>query len=257
MTVRETPWPAGTPCWADLAVPDVPAAGAFYGAVLGWSFVDTGEQFGHYTVAQTGGRAAAAIGPVLQEGQPSAWTVYLASEDADATAKLIDDNGGTVLVEPMDIPGNGRMCVALDATGGAFGVWQADGMLGFEIANEPGSVVWTDARLTDPVVGTAFYAAVFGYAYEPVAGEPADYATFSVGGEVAGGMGGMLGAPPGVPSHWLTYFSVGDVDAAVAAAQAGGGAVVVPAEDSPFGRMTVLTDPFGAVLALHGPTVDD
>ena len=28
----------------------------------------------------------------------------------------------------------------------------------------------------------------------------------------------MMGTPEGTPSHWLTYFSVADVDAAVAAA---------------------------------------
>ena len=252
MSVRETPWPAGTPCWVDIAVPDVPAATDFYGAVLGWTFVDTGEQYGHYNIAQTNGRAAAAIGPVMQEGQPSLWTVYLASDDADTTAKLITENGGTLLFDPMDIPGNGRMVVALDAVGGAFGVWQAAGMIGAEIANEPGSLTWTDARLPDPAAGKDFYSAVFGYTYEPVPGAPDDYSTFHVDGAVAGGMGGMMGGPPGVPAHWLAYFSVADVDGAVAAVEQGGGSVAMQPVDTPFGRMRIVTDPFGATFALHG-----
>ncbi|MGH3765954.1 MAG: hypothetical protein ACRDS0_07460 [Pseudonocardiaceae bacterium] len=48
----------------------------------------------------------------MAEGQTSAWTTYLASDDADGTAKSIANNGGTVLVEPMDVPGAGRMCIA-------------------------------------------------------------------------------------------------------------------------------------------------
>ena len=76
------------------------------------------------------GRAAAGIGPVMQEGQPSAWTVYLASDDADATAKLIGEHGGSIFAGPMDIPGNGRMLIAADPTGGVFGVWQQTGMIG-------------------------------------------------------------------------------------------------------------------------------
>jgi Predicted enzyme related to lactoylglutathione lyase len=253
MTVRTTPWPAGTPCWVDISVADVKAATAFYSAVFGWSFVDMGDEFGNYNIAQTGGHAAAAIGPVMQEGQPSAWTVYLASEDADATAKLIAENGGTVLFEPMDIPGSGRMCIAMDVNGGAFGVWQAAGMNGFGIANEPGSVTWTDARLTDPAAGKAFYSAVFGYTYEPVPGAPDDYSTVHVNGDIVGGMGGMMGGPPGVPAHWLTWFSVADVDTAAAAAEAAGGTVVMPASDNAFGRMSVMTDPFGAAFGLHQP----
>lgn len=35
MPTRTSPWPAGVPCWVDLTVSDVPAAQAFYGAVLG------------------------------------------------------------------------------------------------------------------------------------------------------------------------------------------------------------------------------
>ncbi len=252
MPTRDSQWPAGTPCWVDLAVPDVKAATEFYGSVIGWSFVDSGEEYGHYHIAQTSGKAAAAIGPIMQEGQPSAWTVYLASDDADATAKLVTDNGGTVLVPPMDIPGNGRMLVALDAAGGAFGVWQALGMNGMEIFNEPGTMVWEDARLSDPVAGKQFYTAVFGFTYGPVEGAPEDYETFSVDGEIRGGVGGMMGAPEGTPSHWLPYFSVADVDAAASAAEGGGGTVLMAPVSTPFGRMSIVTDPFGAVFSLHG-----
>ncbi len=257
MPTRTDPWPAGTPCWVDLAVPDVAAATAFYSAVIGWTFVDTGAAFGHYQIARTADHAAAAIGQIQQEGQPTAWTVYLASDDADATAKLVADNGGTLLAEPFDIPGNGRMLVALDAAGAAFGVWQAAGTIGVEIYSEPGSLTWTDARLTDAAAGRAFYSAVFGYTYEPVPGVPAeDYATFQVAGEVAGGIGGMMGAPAGTPSHWLAYFSVADVDASVATAESAAARVLQAPEDTPFGRMAVITDPFGATLALHGPTTE-
>ena len=64
MPTRDTTWPAGTPCWADLSVPDVPKAVEFYSAVLGWSLVDSGEEFGHYHIAQVNGHAAAGVGPI-------------------------------------------------------------------------------------------------------------------------------------------------------------------------------------------------
>jgi len=38
MSTRTSRWPAGVPCWVDLATTDVAAARDFYGAVLGWSF---------------------------------------------------------------------------------------------------------------------------------------------------------------------------------------------------------------------------
>ena len=253
MPTRSDPWPAGTPCWADLSSADVPSSAAFYGAVMNWSFIDTGEEFGHYNIGQVDGHAAAAIGPKQDANQPTAWTVYLASDDADATAAAITGNGGTVLAEPFDVPGSGRMTVALDPAGAAFGVWQAAGMIGAEIYNEPGGLTWTDARLNDPDAARTFYSAVFGYRYQPMPGAPGHYATFHLGEPPLGGIGGKMDPSDGGMSYWLPYFAVADVDVAVAAASSRGGTVQQDPTDTPFGRMAYLTDPEGAVFALAGP----
>ena len=109
MPIRTRKWPAGVPCWADLTVPDVPAAQAFYAAVLGWSFTDTADEYGGYVIGQVDGAAAAGIGPTPQQGVPSAWTLYLASDDVDGTAKQITDAGGTMLLPPGDVGPLGRL----------------------------------------------------------------------------------------------------------------------------------------------------
>ncbi|MGH3812496.1 MAG: VOC family protein [Pseudonocardiaceae bacterium] len=255
MPTRTNPWPTGTPCWVDLSVPDLAAAKEFYGAVFGWSFVDSGAEFGHYQICQVDGRAAAAIAPCHSEGQPTVWTVYLASDDADGTAKLIGENGGTVLAAPMDIPGSGRMCIAQDPLGAAFGVWQAAGMPGAEVYAEPGSLVWSDVRLPDPDAGRTFYASVFGYRYESIEGEP-DYTTVHFDaardGEPVGGIGGMMGAPQGAPPHWLAYFLVADADAAATSASAAGGTILAGPFDTPYGRMAGIADPHGATFFVVG-----
>ena len=252
MPTRDTTWPAGTPCWADLAVPAMPKAVEFYSAVLGWSLVDTGEEFGHYHFAQVNGHAAAGVGPTMQEGQPSFWTLYMASDDTDATTKLIADNGGSVIMEPMDVPGAGRMCIAADPAGAVFGVWQSLGMPGAGIYSEPGGIAWEDARLSDVEAGRAFYTAVFGWTYGEIPGMAlSEYGTFHGGGDPLGGLGGMMGAPEGTPSHWVVYFGTADIDAAVAAVERLGGGVMQPAMDTPYGRMAFVTDPFGAPFALH------
>ncbi len=249
MTTRDTPWPPGTPCWIDISVPDVDAGTAFYSAVLGWEFVDTGEQFGHYRIAQVDGRAAAGLGPVMVEGTPTVWTLYLASDDADATAKLVTEHGGTLLFEPMEIAGNGRMCVAIDPTGASFGIWQSLGMIGAGVVNEPGGLVWEDAQLADPEAGRAFYGAVFGYTYQAVEQGPADYRTFHTDGDPLGGIGGLDGAGQ---SRWLASFSVASVGASLEAVRAGGGTVVDGPEDTPWGQRATVQDPFGAVLGVFG-----
>jgi predicted enzyme related to lactoylglutathione lyase len=248
MSLRTSPWPAGVPCWADLMAPDVAAAKEFYGAVLGWAFEDTEAEYCGYTIATAHGAAAAGIGPV-REGARTAWTLYLASDDADKTQVSVTEHGGTVLLPAGDVGPLGRMFVATDPTGAVFGVWQAGSHIGAGVVNEPGGLTWDDLRSPDPDAAREFYRAVFGYRMDPLPEAGPDYALFSRPDEQAplGGIGGMMGAK-GAPPHWVVYFGVADAEAAVAAAQRSGGSVLAPGFDTPYGRMAGLTDPGGATF---------
>lgn len=249
MPVRTDPWPAGTPCWVDVAVPDQAAAREFYSAVLGWTFEDTGAEFGNYLMCRRDGRAVAGIGSVQDPNQPSAWTTYLASDAVDTTAKEIGARGGMVVAGPFEIPGSGRMCVGIDPQGAAFGVWQAAAHVGAELYNEPGALVWNEALVADPDAGRAFYGDIFGHTYEPLEGAATgDYTTIHLGGPPVGGIGPVSGGLTG----WQTYFQVADADAVVAAARQAGATVPREPEDTPFGRIAVITDPQGATFGLIG-----
>ncbi len=252
MPTRNAPWPTGTPCWVDLAVPDLDAAKEFYAAVLGGTYSDTGEEYGHYQMCHRDGRAAAGIGPLQSADQPPAWRTYLASDAVDDTAQKITDNGGTLLAGPFDVGGSGRMCIALDSQGAAFGVWQAAEHIGAEIYNEPGSLVWNAAALPDPDTARKFYAAVFDYSYQPVEGAGPAYTTFHREGDPLGGIGGMGEHPSGTPPHWMTYLMVADTDVAVAVATERGATVPGEPVDTPYGRMATITDPQGATFSIMG-----
>jgi predicted enzyme related to lactoylglutathione lyase len=228
-------------------VPDVAAAGRFYADLLGWSVPEPDEQYGGYVVAHVEGSAVAGIGPE-QPGARTAWTLYLASDDADATMAAVEEAGGSVLLPPTDVGPLGRMGLAVDPSGAVFGLWQAGTMIGAVLVNAPGGLVWEDLRSTDAPAAQAFYAAVFGYRVDPLEMAGPDYGTFVLAHEQVplGGMGGMMGVPEGTPSHWLVYFAVADTDAALAAAELAGGTVTTPAKDTPFGRLGGVRDPYGA-----------
>jgi predicted enzyme related to lactoylglutathione lyase len=248
MTRHTDRWPVGTPCWVDLATTDLAAARAFYGELFGWGFTDSGPEFGGYLRCDVDGSATAGIGPV-QDGAPVAWTLYFATDDVDATVASVTAAGGTVLSPVMDIGPLGRMVVAADPTGAAFGAWQPLEFIGVEAVNEPGGLSWEDLRSSDPDAAREFYHRVFGFDYAllPMAGP--DYSTFQHAGDGAdaplGGIGGMMGMD-GFASHWIAYFGVDDVDAAVATTERLGGHVLSPGFDTPYGRMGAVTDPHGA-----------
>jgi uncharacterized protein len=252
MTIRTSPWPAGVPCWLDLATDNVDAAQQFYTAVMGWSFPVLDEDYGGYVIAQVKGQAAAGIGPMQGGQERPTWTLYLASDNAEDTEAAVREHGGAVLSPTGDVGPLGRMCIAADPSGAVFGIWQAINHIGASLVNEPGGLTWEDLRSTDPAAAQSFYGGVFGYEFHELPMAGADYSTFHLSGDPAplGGMGGMMGAAEGTPSHWLVYLSVADADAAVATVEAHGGSVVAPAFDSPFGRMAVVADPAGAVFYL-------
>ena len=70
MVTRDTRWPAGTPCWVDVTVDDIPKAIAFYQALFGWDIPLGGPEVGGYSIAHQEGRIVAAVSPKM--GQPDA-----------------------------------------------------------------------------------------------------------------------------------------------------------------------------------------
>jgi predicted enzyme related to lactoylglutathione lyase len=251
MTVRDSPWPDGTPCWADLMVPDRKKAMEFYGALFGWDFAEGTEETGFYTIALLDGRMVVGLMAAMpgQESMPAAWTVYLATSDLDKTAAAAAEAGAQVMAPPMDVMTQGRMAVLADPAGAVFGLWQAGEHTGMQVANIPGAMSWNEGMSRDFETAKAFYGNVFGYGFEDMSAPGFDYAVLTVGGEQVGGIGGLPAEVPAeVPAHWASYFTVTDTDAAVAKVVELGGSVVMPPFDSPQGRLAAVADDQGAAF---------
>ena len=65
----------------------------------------------------------------------------------------------------------------------------------------------------------------------------------------------LLGGGPG--EYWLPYFNAGDLEAATARIDGGGGHLLAGPHQIPAGRIAVAQDPQGAVFALFEGDVDD
>ncbi|MFG3525565.1 VOC family protein [Streptomyces sp. NPDC047917] len=244
--------PEGTPCWADAMFADLEGAKSFYGEVLGWTFGESSSEFGNYTQAYADGKAVAAVVPPMpgQEGR-SAWCLYLASPDAEATAAKIRDNGGETLMDPMRVGDFGTMLLARDPGGVVFGVWQAGTHEGFEAQAVPGAFCWAEVFTREPEKSDAFFPAVFPYSMVKMADEHVDFRMYNLGDKTVMGrmkMGDEF--PPEVPPYLNVYFTVADCDAAVAKATERGGVLRFGPMTMPFGRFAALTDPQGAAFSV-------
>jgi predicted enzyme related to lactoylglutathione lyase len=248
-------YPAGTPSWVDLGTPDIDASVSFYGGLFGWGVPasENPEQTGGYRIATLNAKPAAGLMPLMQEGQPPAWTTYVAVDDADAVAARVKDAGGQVVAEPMDVMDLGRMALFTDPTGAFFGVWQARSFPGAGIVNEAGAISWNELDTRDPDRATEFYGPVFGWEFRSF-GDRGNYWTIHRPGEhhSVGGLMDMRGmVPDEVPPNWLVFFAVDDADAVAAKSTELGGTVANGPLDIPdVGRFAVLSDPHGAVFGI-------
>lgn len=248
MSIRSTRWPAGIPCWADLATSDFDGARTSYGEAFGWEIPDGNPLLGGYTNATRDGHLAVGLTPTTSPGQPSAWTVYLASDDIEATAAAITDNGGAITYGPMEVPGIVKVLVATDPQGGRFGVNEAISHIGAQITGEPGGIAWEHCVQPRAEAGKMFYSAVFGWVFEPIPGTEEGFVFSGRAGEPPYGSFGRMG--PEFPTGWQVTFSAESADTVVQIFEAAGGTTVLPAHDSPWGRMAMISDATGAVFSV-------
>lgn len=116
--------------WVELNTSDVPAAVAFYTALFGWGTTTMpmpgGGEGPGYTMIHPEGQTAddmfGGIAPLDTEGpldRPT-WLPYFLAQDCDTTVGKARDAGGTITMEPVDMPGVGRFALIDDPTGARF-----------------------------------------------------------------------------------------------------------------------------------------
>lgn len=248
MTTYTQAKPAGTPTWIDLATPDMDGARAFYHAVFGWDYDIGGPEYAGYTTARAGQHTAAGIGSNTgPDGTvyPVIWGVFFASHDVEADVARAVELGATVLFPAMTVGEFGRMAVCFDPGGAAFSFWQAGTHIGAEVTDEPGSATWYELYASDAKQTRDFYAALLGATAEPMAGD-LEYYVLKHGDKDLAGVMQIDPAWGEIPPNWAVYFAVASADETAAVATKHGGQVLGPIEDTPFGRMATLRDPFGA-----------
>ncbi len=248
----------GTFCWVDLATADAAGSKHFYSQLLGWTYIDNPIEGTDmvYSMMQKDDKNVCGLyqmdDGMLEQGIPPHWTSYISVESADAGAEKVAAAGGTVLMEPADVFEAGRMAMAQDATGAAFGLWQPKEHIGAQVINEPGALGWNELYTNDTGAAAGFYANVFGWtsATSSMGPESGDYTEFKTGDNPVGGMMQIRPEWGEAPPNWSVYFQVEDCAASLEKAQSLGAEVVVPVTEVDTVRFAFLKDPQGIYLGL-------
>ncbi len=243
------------PAWIDLGSTDPDAAREFYTKLFGWKAeVEKDPAAGGYAMARFGDKDVAGIGG-KQPGDPSpsAWSLYIGTKDVDALAKKVQAEGGTVVAPPFDVMDVGRMAVFQDPSGAFISAWQPNTMGGFDVTGKAGSFAWAELNARGLDKAEPFYKKVFGWTEKksPMGEGMGDYTEFKLNDEsILGALEMMPMVPNEVPSYWLVYFTVDDVDKAHKKVLDLGGKEMLPPQDFPGGRYSIVADPTGAAFGL-------
>jgi predicted enzyme related to lactoylglutathione lyase len=241
--------------WYEHLSKDTRATIAFYSDVVGWKTEPFGD--GDYVmwVASQGplGGVMGIPAEGTAQGMRPHWTAHVEVDDVDATAARAKQLGGKIYKEPTDIPTVGRFAVIGDPQGASLSIFTPASDMPLHDVSKPGEFCWNELVTTDAAAAFRFYSELFGWKVveDMDMGPMGTYRVFGVGDKR---LGGMMTIPKGnpMPPMWMFYTETSDLDGALDRARRKGAQVMNGPMDVPGGgRIAQLTDPHGAVFALH------
>jgi uncharacterized protein len=246
----------GRPLWYELMTTDKSAAEKFYSTVVGWTtapFEGAGQP---YTMFNRSANAPVGGVMTLPQGMnaPPHWAMYIGVpklEDAFANVKRL---GGGEISPVIEVPNVGRMQMVRDPQGAAFYIYEPSSTPQAETKPTVGEISWHELYTTDATAAMKFYRELFGW--KPTESmDMGEMGTYHMFGREQGSIGGMMNKPAAmaeVPSHWLIYFNVPDINAATERVKSNGGNILNGPMEVPGGDWIVqCLDPQGAAFALH------
>jgi len=123
------------------------------------------------------------------------------------------------------------------------------------MANEQpkhGTFCWNELMTRDSKAAGEFYSELLGWKIADSGMPGMDYSMFKSADTNAGGLMAMPpNVPKEVPSHWMAYIAVDDIDTTIGKATKLGGQILVGPQAVPgLGRFCTIQDPTGAVVSL-------
>lgn len=117
----------GACAWNELMTSDQAASKAFYAEVCGWHHAETMDMgpMGDYHMYKCSEQSDFLLAGMMakpDEVPVSSWTYYFRVPDIDNAAAYVTANQGTMMMDPMEIPGGEYAFSAVDPQGAVFSV---------------------------------------------------------------------------------------------------------------------------------------
>lgn len=113
--------------WQEHSSQQTEAARNFYQTVLGWNIEVVDHQDGR--TCRTAKVDDKPLGGFVESEGQAAWLPYITVDDVDARVKTAIASGASIVREPVDMPGVGRMATLKDPQGASIALITYESMM--------------------------------------------------------------------------------------------------------------------------------
>jgi|SRR4051812_5932705 predicted enzyme related to lactoylglutathione lyase len=247
--------------WHDLATTDVEGARTFYGALAPWT-TKPWDDDGAYFLWEKEGTPVGGVSQVVNTADrapsPPGWMPSVFVYDVDACVRQVPSLGGTVLMQPREIPHVGCWAVIAGPDGAPLSIFEPSSKSppGHDGAPRVGEFAWHDLSSNDWKQSLQFYSRLFNWEKirEHDMGENGTYVVFGQKGEPLGGM--FTRRDDASQAGWTSYVEVPSLQQAMHTVKSLGGQVILGPHEVPGGSwIAMCADPQGAKFAITATTM--
>jgi len=247
--------------WAELITDNVEAEKTFYQQAFGWQFESRGRGKDIYTLVRVNGRPIAGIVHHVKPAgaeRSARWLPFMSVPDVARAAEQAAASNGKVLVPPKIIPGRGEASVLSDPEGALFGVIHTGTGDPPDAFPSYKAWLWLELWAKDAPQMGDFYRPIGAYTVMREEG-PGDRTELRLIADGYPRAGILELLRKDLPTTWLPYVRVKDLQETVdSVVRAGGRVVIEPSPKIRNGKVAVFLDPLGAaVAAAEWPEAED
>jgi predicted enzyme related to lactoylglutathione lyase len=238
---------------ADIAVPEHESELRFYSRIL-----TTGvNPLWREDLMNNMGMPIIGLGERIKEYDhlPLQWMPHIQVADVAASAQRALELGGSELMHGKDDNGNSQWAVILDPSGAAFGiipVIPAEAMPQLDSSGPMGNINWLELIVSDTTETIDFYNQVVGWSVDNTQKKgKSEGKMLSEDGIAVAGICHFKSDKIDMPSVWLIYLPVDDLNESLKRVKQEGGQVIKVVQDkNGVSLNAVIQDPVGVYFGL-------
>ncbi|PQB05862.1 VOC family protein [Aureitalea marina] len=238
--------------WHDLITPDLKASKLFYKTLFGWSYKEENIKGFKYTIILN---EETVIGGMIEVPniQSSTWisSLPLEASELNSRIKLAISNGAKLAVKPLKVASLGKQVILEGPQGSVFSL-SSKNAINSPAMSDSGTNSWLGIELwsDDPEQSKEFYEQTFEVETREVISENKPYWYFTKGEVILAGM--IKNPVTNQGGQWVPYVKVASPSAMVTTTkQAGGDVILSPTDTIRNGKLGIIQDPHGALVAVQ------